>query len=531
MAKPRTHRGKGIRKSTEPREPGPTVRSVIVRQLWPAVAFVVVTTAAALGPGLGGELLNWDDDRFIRDNELIRRIDLSTLGAIFSEPRFEAYQPLHLVSYLPDYQAFRLWAPGYKMHTFVLWCVALALMLLLLRRLGLGAAGALAGALLFAAHPLHVESVCWVTARKDALSLVLMLASALLYLGAASWRDRRGVAALVLFGLALLTKSSTVVLPAILFLIDVLLARRSWRASFLRLIPFGVLALGVGALVISLWEENEIARPLPENGVPGHLALIGKTYWHYLASVAWPARLSPVYPIDRVGAFEWRVAAGYGAWTVLAVVAWRARDRAIRLGVTWAAVALLPVSNVIPVYFFVQDRYALIATIGMALAVGRVFERVDASERARWPARIALGAAVLALASTAAVQAVSWRSSRALWERATAVQPEAYYAFLALGHTRRDLGDFGGSIAAYERAVELEPGLPYARISMCLVDARRNQQQAGRPEGEVDRIGVALRRGWGSAEQLTRFADWLDGAGYGRCADLARARAGALDGS
>lgn len=506
-------------------------RLPFLRELWPAAAFLLVVTAASLGPGLGGELLNWDDDRFVRSNELIRRVSFESLGEIFSAPHFEAYQPLHLVSYFPDYRLFGLWAPGYKLHNLVLWCVALALLLLLLRRLGLGRGAALAGALVFAAHPLHVESVCWVTARKDSLSLVFMLGSALLYLGARSWRDRRGVLALVLFGLALLTKSSTVVLPALLFLIDVLLGQRPWRASLLRLIPFAVLALAIGVVVISLWQENEIARPLPENGYLGHLALIGKTYWHYLASACWPARLSPVYPIDRVGAFEWRVAAGFGAWIALLVIAWRGRDRLVLLGVAWAAVALLPVSNVVPVYFFVQDRYALIATIGAAVALGRVFEKVELAERARLPARVALVVIVLALAAVSAVQAVSWRSSRSLWERATSAQPGAYYAFLALGHTRRDEGDLDAAIAAYERAVELQPGLPYARISLCLADARRNQQQAGRPEGEVDRIGVALRRGWGSPAELLRMATWMDGVGYGRCAELARARAEAVESS
>ena len=498
-------------------------------EVWPAVAFLVLAAAVALAPGLGGELLNWDDDRFVRDNELIRDMDVESLVTIFSRPHFEAYQPLHLLSLQVDYQLFGLWAPGYKLHSFLLWALCLVLLLLLLRRLEFDKSAALAGALLFTVHPLHVESVCWITARKDSLSLALMLGSALLYLTSERWNDRRSWLSLVLFGLALLAKSSTVVLPAALLLVDTILLRKPWRSSLLRLVPQAVLAAGIGVLVIMLWEENEIARPLPENGYLGHVALVGKTYWHYLASICWPAGLSPVYPVDRVGAFGWRVIAGFVLWLALGVAAWRSKDRALLVGALWAAVALLPVSNIIPVYFFVQDRYTLIATIGVAVIGASLFRRFTALEGARTPVRIGFVVVLVALAAVSAYQASHWRNSHALWTRATTVQPNAYYGFLALGHTERDGEDFDAAIEAYQRAVAIEPGLPYGRISLCLADARRNVQRTGRPEGEVDRIGVALRRGWGSPAQLRRLALWLGPAGYLHCADLAETRASLLD--
>jgi len=321
------------------------------------------------------------------------------------------------------------------------------------------------------------------------------------------------------------------VLPALLFVVDTLLRRKPWKGALLRLAPFAALALVIGVLVITLWEENEIARPLPENGYLGHVALVGKTYWHYLASICWPASLSPVYPIDRVGAFGWRVVAGFGAWIVLVVVAWRLGDRALLVGVLWAAVALLPVANIIPVYFFVQDRYALIASIGVALIVGRLFGQLVEVDRTRLPGRIGLALVLVSLATVSAIQATYWRTSLSLWTRATTAQPSAYYGFLALGHTQRDLGDLDSAIEAYQRGVELEPELPYARISLCLADAHRNVERTGRPPGEVDRIGVALRRGWGSPRQLHRLALWMEPAGYVHCAELAEARAELLESS
>jgi tetratricopeptide (TPR) repeat protein len=464
----------------------------------------VALAAVALGPGLSGELLNWDDDRFVRDDELTRGFDLEAAGRIFAGPHFEAYHPLHLLSYMLDFELWGLWAPGYKLLNFALYGLCLALLYLLLRRLGLSQLGAWAATLLFAVHPLHVEAVVWVTARKEPLSLALMLGAALAHVRSERLRDRWSLAAVALFALAVLTKTSTVVLPALLLAADLLVRRRPWRQALVAAAPMAAVALAVGLYVVSLWQENEMTRPMPARGAPGLLALWGKTYWHYLAKTIWPARLSPVYPIDREGggSFDLVAAAGFAAWAAALALALRSRDRLLSLGAVWAAVALLPVSNLVPVYFFVQDRYALIATAGAALVAGRLVERLAAAglrgRSLRWPAAAAAIILALALASVSAAQASAWRTSLSLWRRATTAQPRAFYGFLALGHTLRDLGELDGAVDAYRRAIALDPGLPQGQVSLCLADARRNAARHDRPPAEVDRIGSVLRQRWGS---------------------------------
>jgi tetratricopeptide (TPR) repeat protein len=493
-----------------------------------AAAVVAVAAVVAMAPGLSGELLNWDDDRFVAQNELVHGFDAARVRALFAAPRFEAYHPLHLVSYMADFELFGLWAPGYKLHNLALYLLCLVLLFLVARRMGLDRTSAWAATLLFAVHPLHVEAVVWVTARKETLSLALMLGSALAYLRAASWHDRYGLASAALFVAALLTKTSTVVLPALLLAADLLVLRRPLRAAAVRLAPLAVAAAVVGAYVLTLWTEHEMARPLPERGAVGLVALVGETGWHYLRTMAFPVALSPVYPIDRVGAFGVEAAAGFAAWAALVVAAVRSRDRWLALGVVWAAVALAPVSNVVPVYFFVQDRYAFVATVGAALAAGRL---VGSGSERGWPrlagALLAVTAAALLVA--AAAQARHWRTSLDLWRHATAAQPDAYYGHLALGHTLRDAGDLDGAVTAYERAIALEPAFPTARIALCLADARRNAARRGRPEAEVDRVGAALGQHWRSPAQLRRLAAQVAVLGYHGCAILAESRASDLD--
>ena len=493
------------------------------RRLAAELVVLVTASALAMGSGLGGGLLNWDDDRFVRDNEMIRGLSAANLGTILSGPHFEAYHPVHLMSYCVDFALYGLWAPGYKVHNLVLYCLCVVLVFALMLELGLGRAAALAGALLFAVHPLHVETVVWVTARKEPLSLAFMLGSALAHLRSASPRDRAGLLSLALFLLALLTKTSTVVLPGLLLLVDVLVRRRPWRPSLLRLAPMAAVALAVGLYVVSLWQENEMARPMPERGATGLVALVGKTYWHHLSSIVVPTRLSPVYPIDRVGAFDGAAAAGFGAMAVAGLALWRAGDRLLALGGAWVGVALLPVSNAVPVYFFVQDRYALIATVGAALLAGRAVDLALSRPAVLWPARAGLALVVVALGAASTAQAAHWRTSLELWRRATAAQPGAYYGFLALGHTERDLGRLDRAVEAYRSAVALEPALPHARISLCLADAMRVVERRG--TGSVDEVGRALRREWRSPPGLLELAGGLQLAGFDACAVLAESRA------
>lgn len=510
--------GKG---SAAPAEaPAPRLSRPIIAAALTVAAVAVI----AMAPGIPGELLNWDDDRFIASNDLITGFEISNIRRIFAEPHFEAYHPFHLVSYMVDYELWGRWAPGYKLHNLVLYLICLALLFRLLRRLGLSPFGAWAATLLFAAHPLHVEAVVWATARKETLSLAFMLGAALAALESKKPTDRAAIVALLLFAGAILTKTSTVVLPALLILADRFVNQRSWRESLQRALPMGLVACAVAGYVISLWQENEMTRPTPEQGLLGQVALVGKSYWHYLAKTIWPLRLSPVYPIDRVGAVELTTALGFAAIALVAVASWRSRDRSFRLFGFWFLVALIPVSNIVPVYFFVQDRYAFIATVGAAAVAGRILDLL-AEKRGRTPALAASIALAAALVAGSALQARHWRSSLELWQHAAEIQPDSYYAHLALGHTLRDDGELSAAIDAYRRAVELAPELPFARVSLCLADARRNAARQERPAGEVEQLGAALRQRWGSSSALLDLSTRLLVHGYHGCAQLAESRA------
>ena len=511
---------------------------------------IAALSIAALAPGLGGELLDWDDNRFVTENTLVHALTWDNISAIFGAPHQEAYHPLHLLSYTLDTSLYGLWAPGFKIHNLLLYLLALLLLHRLLVRLGLPGSAAAAGVLLFALHPLHVEAVVWVSARKEPLSLCFMLGSALLYLGSTErgWREPRRWLSLALFGAALLTKTSTVVLPLLLVAMEVLCLRKRLARSALSAAPFLVLAVVVGLYVVGLWQENVMIRPRPEGG-GGALALVLESYGHHAQKLLVPVSLGPVYPIDRAGSFGALAALGLAVIVGLGlVVVWpgltarlgRLRGgappipvlapfgrsgalgipsapSALRLAAAWFLVALLPVANIVPVYFFVQDRYAFVPSVALAIAGAALF-RLLQGRGLRKLAMAAVLALSIPLALLSARQSAVWRTSLSLWRHAVAVQPASYYAHLALGHTLRRLGRSVEAAGSYRRAVALQPGFPAARIALCLADAERRGADA-KP------VEQALRRAWVSADALIQLSgEWVRAA-QPTCAALAESRA------
>ncbi|MCC6751379.1 MAG: hypothetical protein IT371_27240 [Deltaproteobacteria bacterium] len=489
------------------------------------VGAVLLLGLAPFLPAVGGEFLNWDDDRFVVENPLVRGASLAHLKAIFGAPHFEAYHPLHLASYLVDHRLFGDWAPGYRLHNLLLYLVCLELLRRLLLRLGVPFAAALFGTALFALHPLHVEAVVWVSARKETLSLAFFLGSALCYLGAASWRERRMWVAALLFGAALLSKTSTVVLPLVLVAAESALGRRTLRQSLVRALPLVGLAAAVGLYVVGLWQANEMVRPLPEGGLFGRAALVCKTYGHHLLKLVAPLDLGPVYPTSGLGRFDRLAALGAVGLVALGLGSWRARSPFVRLGALWLLVALLPVANLVPVYFVVQDRYAFIPSVAVALVGSALALRLAEATPSVRRVGVAAGAALcLAFAALSARQAHAWRSNESLWRLAVLSQPEAYFAHLGLGHTLRKTRRFEEAVTVYARAVSLEPRWPWARVALCLADVDR--RDLGRTDGSrAARVERELARAWGRAEASIERSVALLGEGLLRCAQVAEGRA------
>jgi tetratricopeptide (TPR) repeat protein len=479
---------------------------------------VALAAIATFARGIPATLIRtWDDGRFLIENDETTTISWDSFRSIWTEVHFQAYHPLHLLSYWIDAPWAGTEGPVLHATNVVLWCVVLLLVLELFRALGLGTTQAVLATLLFGLHPVQVEAVTWVTGRKEILAIGLAIGATLTHLRSRHWNDRPAWIGRVLYVLAALAKTTVLPLPALLVALDVILRRRALRDALRAQWPALALGLLFGGFVIAVWEHHHMIRG-QESDRGDTRFLVPATLAHYLATAVWPARTSPLYPLAREEPldvpFALAVSLGYA---VALGLAWRARESAFGRRALFSLIAfvilLAPVLNLIPVYFQWQDRYLCLPLLSLAFLAGAALE--EARVRGlRW-APVFAGVLAVALAARTVQYEGAWQSDRALWEHAVGTQPRAFYAWIKLGEVRRDSGDFEGALRAYQRAIEIAPQLRLGHTAFLSALLLRDQQRYPIPEphGLIE-VTQRFMSSMDDAVVLRELAGELAAAGY-----------------
>jgi tetratricopeptide (TPR) repeat protein len=384
----------------------------------------------------------------------------------------------------------RLWGRGplgYHLVNVALHALGAVLFFLLLRHLEVP--GAWVAAAIFALHPLHVESVAWITERKNVLSLPLGLGAALAYLGFALPRGdaaggrwgRRYALALALFVAALLAKSVTATLPAaILVALWWKRGRVGWR-DLLPLLPF--FAAGAGLGLHTAWlEKHHVGAHGPDwdLSVVEHALVAGRALWFYAAKLLWPRPLTFFYPRWQVDAGKlWWYAFAFGALGAAALL-WRARGRWGRGPLAAAAVyaiALGPVSgffNVYPMRFsFVADHFAYHASLAPIALAGAGLAALGRWLAPRPGAAVRAGSVAVLLAALGALtwsRCGAFRDEETLWRDTLAKNPAAFLAQNNLGVLLAARGERAAARERYAAAMRLKPDWaePYYNLGVVL---------------------------------------------------------------
>src|SRR5436305_631313 len=357
-------------------------------------------------------------------------------------------------------------------------------------------------AALFAVHPLHVESVAWVSERKDVLSAVfflLMLNAYIRYARAAS--ITRYLAVALLFAAGLMSKPMLVSAPVVLLVLEywpllrfeqpsatkgktkILKSdhqRRVIRRLFLEKIP--LLVLSAGSCVITFVVQKRATGAIPPLPFPWRLQNAFASYVIYVWETLWPTRLAVFYPHPNNTLAIWQVILMIGfllAITVAAIVFRRERPY-LFTGWFWYVGMLVPVIGLVQVGEQGHaDRYTYLPHIGLFLvAVWLVADELAVREATAPYAVAAAGVIVVALASAAFVQASYWRNSETLWKHAIAVTSDNDLAHNNLGYLCTDRGELDSAIshfatAASIRSRKLDPhyNVGSAFVEMNLADA------------------------------------------------------------
>ena len=533
--------GAGVKRGAAALERPATVRG---RDTWPIV-LLLLAIVVTYWPVCTHEFTNWDDNLNVTRNPNLSPPTAKGLLALWIRPYEGLYAPLTYTIWWvvgclartdwPD--AAGVWLNPNIFHAanLLLHAAAAVVVYCLLRELTARRWAACAGAALFALHPLQVEPVAWITGLRDVLCGLLSVVALWLYVrfsrletaqrtathaGPNGSGERPAIrrarilyiaATAALIG-AMLSKPSGITVPALAFVVDWLLLRRSFRKIAIALLPWAAIA------AVFTW-VGLIAQPPGESVVASPLWLrplvAADSLAFYVGKLVLPLRLSPIYahslPAVLAGRWIWVT------WLVpvgIAAIAWAVRRRA-----PWAAaaaaifaVALLPVLGLVPFDYqrisTVADRYTYVALLGPAMAVAFALATIPSGRRAsRWIV-VSCVAALALLAARSFFQTAYWHDSATLFSHALQVAPRSDVAYCNLAGDALDNGRPAEAVDFASDAVRLNPA------------GIRNQMTLGgalHAFGRHDQAATAFRSAadlsHGSLESLVNLAFELGSLG------------------
>jgi len=446
-------------------------------------AALVVATLAVYAGVRNHDFVDYDDFSYVVENARLRSgLGLRSIATDLLSPYFMNWSPATMISFRIDFALHELSASGYLMTNVALHAIASLLLFLALARAAGSIWPAAFVALVFAIHPLHVESVAWVSSRKDVLSGAFFAAALFAYARFAERPDspsrKHSVTACIV--LALLSKATAVTLPLVLLLLDYWPLDRlrdpaSGRLDFARVRAAVVekrvwfaTAIAVGA--ITMWVQNLSGTLILSQeltlGARLHHAI--QSYGIYLARAFWPTDLAAFYPYEAeyVPSFAASMAI---AIAVSAAAFGLARTRPYFLmGWLWFTITLVPMIGIVQAGLQAQaDRYMYLPLIGLAIAVAWGVRDLPLRGRARIAVLSALALLVgIALASLARTQVSYWRTTVPLFEHTLAVTEDNFLAHKGLAVGLLRAGNYDRAREHFEYALRIKPGWPPAQIGL-----------------------------------------------------------------
>ncbi len=477
--------------------------------------------------------LSWDDNGFVYHNPVIVGWDWRHLRAMWSTNVTGNYAPLPLLSYALDFQWWGMRATGYH-ATNILWHVLAASLLYgWLRAVGIGRLGVWCGSAFFALHPVQVETVVWITQRRNLMATAGVLATLWTY--HYSTRPSQSISRRrcwwmlsVLAGCgAVLCKASAMIVPLLCVTHDRWLRRLSWRESVRRSIPFWVIGLLGGLLAIWAIRVDGLRFVWHGGSVGATLWTLPRVWLAYLRLVVWPSHLSLWYVIDESHAWmDWRV---WGALAVFGGVGWilwqwHRRQPRVAWWALWWVVALLPTANLVPLAPWMQDRHLYLPMIGCCGLVAEALTAFETRHRQtawRWLLWSASAIVLVALTLRTVQRVAMWRDELTLWSDAVAQAPTAAIPRVKLGDALLAAGHQAEAREMYWSIADVAPSAAIGwtlRGQLLLREQRLEETRAAyarmrarTPASDQTQLAVgdaAYERGeWGTA--VASYADVL----------------------
>ena len=440
----------------------------------------------------------WDDDDYVTQNPLLAAPDgLRRIWFSLDSP--SQYFPLTYTTFRLERTFWGVNPAGYHWVNILLHAANALLVWRLLKRLGVP--GAWLGAAIFALHPVQVESVAWITERKNVLSLLFFLLALLAWIEFVEDRPkppwRFYFLSVFCHALALFSKTTACTLPAALLLILWLKGKPINRSRLVQMIPF--LTLGAGMGLVTVWWERfhqGTQGTLFSLGLPERIMIASHAVWFYLGKLVWPSNLTFSYQRWTINAadplaYGWLVA---GTGLVAAICFTRRwTGRSVEVAALFYVATLSPILGFIMLYTFnfsfVADHYQYIASIGpIALAAAGLTAALGfIREERRFLTPVLGGALLLILGVLTWRQCGMYANLETLWRTTLARNPDSYLAQNNLGNVLFRNGRMVEAMEHYQKALAIYPQYELAHNNLGLVLFRN-----GRVDEAMEQYQAAL---------------------------------------
>jgi tetratricopeptide (TPR) repeat protein len=478
-----------------------------------AISIAVVTVLVYI-PSLHNGFVNWDDQYYVYENTNIWKLNGESLLWMLTAYHASNWHPLTWLSHGTDYAIWGLNPLGHHLTSIVLHGLNTFLVVVVISCLvGIGGregeegvqgravmVGTVTG-LLFGLHPLHVESVAWVSERKDVLYAFFYLLSILAYVryarAEAGKRAVPYVVCLVLYVLSLMSKPMAVTLPVVLLILDVYplgrtglrgMVRSQWRVVVEK-VPFFVLSIVSSILTVQAQEAGGALTPLQASGLWNRILVAIRSLVYYLYKIIWPHELVPFYPYPSeisLSAFPY-----FGSMILLigftALCIWFRKDQRI-----FSAASVYYVFTLLPVLGIIQvggqgaaDRYTYLPSLGPFLLISVAFVWVKEKINRRNLGEnihkmiffISLMVILCILSILTIKQEAVWRDSISLWSAHLNKYTTVYKAYKSRAEAYMKIGNYHRAVEDLKRSIAIYPqyatsytilGMAYERLGVSL---------------------------------------------------------------
>ena len=452
------------------------------KSTWLWLGVILLLTTISYSPVFEADFVNWDDEVYVLNNEYIHELSGENVTHFLTQPIGGIYQPLTMLSLALEYSLVGAEAKLFHVNNLILHLLNTLLVFFFIRRLIGKINVALMVASLFALHTLHVESVAWVTERKDVLYTFFYLLSLIQYLKYIGHKKPSNLALTgFFFLLAILAKPAAVVLAAVYPLLDWYKGRKLLdKKVILEKLPFLAVAIFFGWKLIQDQVGIQAIDFMENQGLGRHLVFAGYSFVMYIFKTVLPIQLSTIYPVpaepgEPIGAYYWAV-------TIIGVLSflyalWHFRkNKLVLFCLLFFAGNVVLMLQIVPAgYAYQADRFTYIPTIGLFLIMAHIINRA-LEKKSNYGLIGGFGVYVIVLAVLTNQQAKTWESSLTLWDNVIEKYDNVYIPYSNRGYFRYQIGDYTGAMEDFNKALEIrENGQAY-------VNRGNLYQSLGQPE-------------------------------------------------